>query len=48
MPADRAKGKLAKAAIKSVAKHEASAVTVSTAPLSMPVTLKMDGLTARM
>ena len=43
-----AKGSLARKAIRSVPIADDSAVAVKTAPLSMPVTLRMSGFTARM
>ena len=43
-----AKGNLAITAKSSVAMAEAMAVAVKSAPLSMPVVLRIEGLTARM
>lgn len=47
IPGANAKGNLAQVDMMSVAMKEATAVAVNTAPLSMPVTLKILGLTAK-
>ena len=47
MPGARANGILAYTAMTSVAIMETRAVVVNSAPLSMPVLLMTDGLTAR-